>query len=91
MSFEGCEYLYFGKVRVCYEGGNSKTGKKIYEMHKICKCESCKNRMKLRNESRNEATASTQDETKIEEVLQFLSNWSCKDGTKKLKTEYFKF
>lgn len=77
-------------VRICYENGNSKTGKKIYEMHKICKCSYCQYRNRIESGSWNCATATTQDENKIEEVFQFLEKWTC-GNKERQKTVYFKF
>lgn len=85
--------LIYGKEpRVCYEGGNPVKGRKIYELHASCTCEKCEWRTKhLKKQFPNEATASTIDAEKVEEVKQFLKNWVCEDGSKELKTVYFKF
>lgn len=83
---------YFSsRVRVCYEHGDIRTGKKIYEAKQLCHCENCVNRFKWRNEVLNCVTASTYNKSKIEEMLQFLDNWTCKDGTKHIEIEYIHF
>lgn len=83
---------YFNsRVRICYENGNPVTGRKIYEATQLCHCENCMNRFKWRKEALNCVTASTSDKNKIEEMLQFLDNWICKDGKRHMETEYFTF
>ena len=77
-------------VRVCYENGNPATGKKVYELHKICDCEYCKKKFYPRKR-RNSVTATTKDENKIPEIKEFLKMWKCKDKTKDIPTEYFSF
>lgn len=85
------EKTKYQRYRVCYENGDSVTGKKIYELHAFCNCEDCKNRKAWRNEPRNCATATTKDILKVGEVIEFLKNWTCKDGKRHLKVEYFRF
>ena len=77
--------------RVCYEGGNPVSGKKIYELHKMCKCSGCRYRVEYLKESANCATATTDDISKIDEVAEFLNNWTCNNGNTSLKIAYFKF
>lgn len=77
--------------RICYEGGNAKVGKKIYELKKMCKCEKCRWRVKFAQGTANCATATTKDVTKIDNVAEFLRNWTCEDGSISLQTAYFKF
>ena len=85
--------LIYGKEpRICYEGGNSVKGRKIYELHAACTCEKCEYRAKyLKKNFPNDATATTMDIDKVEELKEFLINWTCEDGSKELKTTYFKF
>lgn len=78
------------KIRICYENGNL-SGKKIYEAKQLCHCENCINRFKWRNEALNCVTAKTYDENKIEEMLHFLDNWTCKNDKRWLETEYITF
>jgi hypothetical protein len=84
--------IYGKEPRVCYEGGNSAKGLKIYELHAACTCEKCEYRAKhLRRSIPNDATATTIDIDKIKEVKEFLNGWTCEDGSRELKTVYFKF
>ena len=77
-------------VRECYEGGNPVTGKKIYELHKICECNWCKNKYMGRKRC-NEVTATTKDEDKIPEIKEILKSWKCEDKTKDLPIVYLSF
>ncbi|WP_434284607.1 hypothetical protein [Clostridium botulinum] len=81
----------YQNFRVCYENGNAITGKEIYELHKLCNCSDCKNRKILKKEAVNCATATTKDIFKVDEVAEFLENWTCENGKKHLNTAYFKF
>ena len=83
--------LVYKNPRICYEGGNSVTGKKIYELHAFCTCTACQYRKEWRKEPRNGATATTKDISKINAVSEFLKNWTCEDGSRNLKTVYFQF
>lgn len=76
---------------VCYENGNRVAGKEIYELHKLCKCEDCKNRTKLKREPVNQATATTRDILKVDNVAEFLKNWTCENGKRHLQVAYFQF
>lgn len=77
--------------RVCYENGNSVTGRKIYELYKYCNCPDCNNRKAWKREPPNRATATTKDISKVDEVAKFLKSWSCKDGKRYLEIAYFQF
>jgi hypothetical protein len=77
--------------RVCYEGGSSATGKKIYELYKYCDCSGCKDRLTYKRGTRNQATATTKDILKIDKVADFLKNWTCEDEKRELDNVYFKF
>lgn len=79
------------RVRICYEHGNVKTGRKIYEAQQLCHCENCLNRFNWKKEPLNCITTSTFDIEKVEEMLLFLDNWTCKDGKRQLETEYISF
>ncbi|HID0817737.1 TPA: hypothetical protein ACXNW8_003453 [Clostridium botulinum] len=81
----------YKNYRVCYEGGNSVTGKEIYELHKLCSCQDCKNKQVLNKGTVNKATATTKDISKVDEVAEFLKNWTCENGKKDLGTAYFQF
>ena len=81
----------YKNYRVCYENGNATTGKKIYELYKYCNCPDCQYRQRWRREPANRATATTKDISKVDEVAEFLENWSCKDGKRQLEIVYFKF
>lgn len=64
--------------RVCC----SLTGETLYELHKICKCENCQCKLKYDRLPPNQATVTTKDISKVDEVAEFLRNWNCKDNTK---------
>ena len=81
----------YKNYRVCYEGGNSKTGAKIYELFKYCKCDGCTRRLKMYRQPANRITASTKDINKVDEIAECLKNWTCKDGSKMLDIVYKKF
>lgn len=81
----------YKNYRVCYENGNSTTGKEIYELYKYCKCEDCQRRLQFKRESPNKATATTKDISKVDEVADFLKNWTCEDGKRRSEIVYFKF
>lgn len=82
--------LRYKDATICYENGSVKSGIKIYQLHAFCDCESCKNRYKFRAGMRNDATATTKDITKVDEVAEFLKNWKC-NFNKEISTMYFKF
>jgi hypothetical protein len=77
--------------RVCYEGGNSAIGEKIYELYKYCRCQGCSDRLTYKRVPNNSATASTKDISKVDEIAEFLKNWNCEDGQRQLEISYFKF
>jgi hypothetical protein len=77
--------------RICYENGNPVTGKKIYELHKYCTCPDCQNRQQIKRTPANSVTITTKDISKVDEVAEFLKNWTCEDGRRHLKTVYFQF
>ncbi|NFA60094.1 hypothetical protein EXM63_02545 [Clostridium botulinum] len=81
----------YQNYRVCYENGNKVTGKEIYELYKYCDCQSCKNRATLKREPANRATATTKDISKVDEVAEFLKNWTCEDEKRNLEIAYFQF
>ncbi len=74
--------------RLCYKGGIVKKGNELYEFHKLCDCEDCKNRFKYRNESINSITVTTDSKSKFDEIEKMLKDWKCKDGNRRLETEY---
>ena len=73
--------------RVCYKNGIVKEENKVYELHKMCDCDWCKNKY-MNRKRRNCATAYAEKESDIERVKKILQNWTCKDKTKDLPTEY---
>ncbi len=76
-------------VMECYENGNPKTGRKIYQLKKMCDCGDCAIRRKLTSSgARNCIMISTMDKTKIEGMIEYLRNWVCSDGTIWQKTIY---
>lgn len=81
----------YQNYRVCYDNGNAATGKKSYELHKNCDCTDCKTRTAMRREPVNHATATTKDISKVDEVAEFLRNWTCADGKILLKRVYLNF
>jgi hypothetical protein len=89
--------LKYQNYRICYENGNSKTGRKTYELYKYCKCEECQYNLKHKRLPPKRATAYTADSLKIDEVADFLNNWNCKQentevlSTQKLDITYFYF
>jgi hypothetical protein len=78
----------YKNYRVCYENGNAKTGKEIYELHKYCACSDCRYRQDSKRTPVNAITITTMDISKVDEIAEFLKNWSCEDGTKQLDTIY---
>lgn len=78
------------KVRVCYENGNPKTGKKVYELTKLCHCSDCLQRNRYQKGTLNQATATTSDVSKIDMVAEYLEAWRCKKKEAS-KTEYLEF
>ncbi len=83
--------LIYKTPRTCYENGNPIAGKEIYELQAFCTCPDCQNRKSWKREPVNIATAATKDIFKVDEVAEFLKNWTCENGKKDLKTAYFKF
>ncbi|KEI84047.1 hypothetical protein N493_19290 (plasmid) [Clostridium botulinum B2 433] len=83
--------LVYKDARICYEKGNSVKGKKIYEFQAFCTCTDCLNRKAWRNEPRNLAKVAIKDISKVDEVAEFIKNWTCEDGKRYLKTAYFQF
>ncbi len=82
----------YKNYRVCYEHGDPVNGQEIYELHKTCTCSACKTRVQLnKRHNPNCATATTKDLTKVDEVAEFLNNWTCENGNKWLPTVYFQF
>ena len=77
-------------VRECYEGGNPVTGRKIYEIHKMCDCNWCKNKFAGRKRC-NSVTATTKSESTVPKIIEYLKTWKCKDETKDLPVEYLAF
>lgn len=75
-------------VRICYKKGIVKEENKIFELHKMCDCEWCKNKYFGRTR-RNEATAYAETEKDIERIKAVLSNWTCSDKAKDLPTFYY--
>ncbi|KEI84145.1 hypothetical protein N493_19860 (plasmid) [Clostridium botulinum B2 433] len=81
----------YQNYRVCYEHGNKVTGKEIYELHKYCDCQFCKDRVAFKKNPANRATAITKDISKVDEVAEFLKNWTCGNSKMDLKISYFQF
>lgn len=81
----------YQNYRVCYENGNSATGNKIYELYKYCNCPNCEDRQQWTRTPANKATATTKDISKVDEVAEFLKNWTCENGKKHLEIVYFQF
>ena len=79
------------QTRLCYENGVEVPGKKIYEFHQLCHCPECVARAKKIRGSWNTVTATTKDQAKIPEILEFLGRWTCPDGEKELPTIYLEF
>ena len=78
--------------RICYEGGNPVTGKKIYEFQLFCTCTDCLHRKAWRKEPRNIATITVKDTSKkVDGLAEFIKNWICEDGKQHLKAAYFQF
>ena len=81
----------YQNYRVCYDNGNSATGVTIYELYKYCDCPDCRRRASWKREPANRVTDTTKNISKVDEVAEFLKNWSCTDGEKSLETVYLKF
>jgi hypothetical protein len=81
----------YQNYRVCYDNGNSVTGKKIYELYKYCRCADCTYRQSRSRTPANQVTVNTKDISKVDEIAEFLKNWSCEDGRKSLEIVYLKF
>lgn len=62
-------------------------------------CGKCRYRVELtkgystirQRECANEATVTTMDLQKRDEIIKFLENWTCDNGSKQIKTVYFRF
>ncbi|MBX4152327.1 hypothetical protein, partial [Paenibacillus lautus] len=59
--------------------------------YKYCNCAECKRRMAWKREPANRITATTKDIIKVDEVAEFLKNWSCEDGNRRFETVYVQF
>ena len=81
----------YQNYRVCYENGNSTTGAKIYELYKYCRCSECQHRQATERTPANRINITTKDISKIDEIVRFLENWSCKDGKRQLEIVFLKF
>lgn len=86
----------YALYRVCYrnrdpkirwQNGNLKTREKIYEFHKYCDCEDCRYRRDRKREPSNQAYIYMMDISKEDIAVEYLKNWKCKDGTRRLKNE----
>jgi hypothetical protein len=77
--------------RICYDNGNSTTGKKIYELDKYCRCSGCSIRQTVKREPSNRAVVTTRDISKVANAAEFLKNWSCENGGISLEPIFFKF
>ena len=77
-------------VRECNENGIP-SGRKIYEMKKLCNCSGCNLRFKYLRQAKNCVTVKTSDFDKLQEMETFLDNWKCKNGKMHLETEYYTF
>lgn len=65
-----------------YRACRSLAGETLYELHKNCKCEYCRRKLEWKRQPPNQATATTPDKSKVDEVAEFLRNWTCKDDSK---------
>ena len=81
----------YKNYRVCYTNGNPKTGIKLYELHKDCKCYGCQSRTRYRRQPSNGITVTTADISKVDEIAEFLKDWTCADGQRLLDTVYLRF
>lgn len=81
----------YKNYRVCYDNGNANTGKKLYELGKYCTCEDCLYRVQWKREPANGICITTEDISKVDEIAEFLKNWTCKDGKRRLERVYLKF
>ncbi len=82
-------------TRTVYKGGIVRLENKGIEISCMCECDRCKQRYEyskyreLRNVShRNRATIVVWDKGKYNQAMEFAKNWTCKDGSVELKTEY---
>lgn len=85
MKSKGAEFgTYNGlSYRICY--GLTKDVKMdysipLYEFHKYCDCETCKNRFYGNSPNRfpvNSLTVSTDDKSKFQEVKDIINNYTC--------------
>lgn len=55
-------------MRICYKGGIKKEGNDIYEFHKICDCSKCRFNFENKIKVPNQATVTTNDITKADEI-----------------------
>lgn len=76
-------------TRLCYKGGIVKEGNELYETHGVCECEGCLS-LHYPRRFRNCVTAYTDDKSKVNELEQLVSKWTCKDNTQDLPVEYIK-
>lgn len=75
-------------TRICYENGDKKHGKKIYELHKFCECDGCKSRFEHQHKPRNTVTVTVRNHNNMKNAKEFIENWTCKDGSRELPCEY---
>ena len=78
-------------LRECYKYGIERPENKLYEIHVLCECPQCKWRYKYLKEPRNQLTITTDSKDKFKQIKEFIDNWKCKNGDKRLVTEYVRF
>ena len=81
----------YQNYRICFENGNPFTGKEIYELNKYCQCADCRYRQTTKRTPSNSIVITTKDISKVDEIADYLKNWSCEDGRKQLDTVYLKY
>lgn len=68
--------LSLKKVRIC----TTMEGSTVFESYKYCNCNQCKDKLKNRKPV-NQATITTDDLNKIDDMTAFVNNWTCTTAT----------
>jgi len=77
--------------RICYPLGlMGVKGNEIYELEKYCQCRYCKTRRSYNREPANTLIASTTDILKLNDIADFVNDWTC-GNERQLERLYVKF
>lgn len=81
----------YQNYRVCYDNWDCTKANKLYQVHKYCDCEGCKQRNAMRREPSNWVACTTKDISKVDAMAEFIKSWTCEDGSKKLEPVFLRF